>query len=742
MKSYWRIVTLLLLALLMSLVACTGTPAPTPTAEAPPTSVATNAEAPETPPVAGSATAPLKVVATYSVLGDFIQRIAGDAVELTVLVGPDGDPHVFEPTPRDAVALAEADLVFENGLEFETWLDSLFTASGSKGTRVDTSEGIAVLAFAGHDHDHDHDHHDHDNHMHDEEHSHGDVAPKRLVIADGAAPVVHILNVSAGEILASYEVAGPARVYVGADRTLAYAVQTSANQVNVMDSGVRFVPHDDHYDLDLTTPALLDFTLDDPTPIHFVAHDGIIAIFNDGDGTAAIFPESAVRRNGDVVIVESGRAHHGVAVPMDDLVVISLPNPDDPEARLPVGVAVRTLDGEEVAAFAECPGLHGEAGIGHDAIAFGCIDGVLILERDGDIWTTRKIANPADNPDEARVGTLYYNEASELLVGNWSRQGLTLFDLEAGVMTPVILPVPMWAFTWSEYDPHHVLALTIDGNLHAIDGETGEILGSVSVVDAFELPKQGEQGVLRPALIASGDMAYISSPNTGEVVEVHTPHLEVNRRLAIEGAPFSLAAFGAMADPHAHDHGHEGGHDHVHGEFDPHIWLSPLNAIIMVENIRAALAAADPANAAMFNANAAALTRELQQLDADLRAMIDEIPAERRKLVTTHDLFGYFARDYGFEVLGSALGSVTTEAADPSAGQIAGLIEEIRSAGVPAIFVENVGNPALMQRIARESGVTLAPPLYTHGLGPAGSGAETYLDMMRTNVRIIVEALR
>lgn len=162
----------------------------------------------------------------------------------------------------------------------------------------------------------------------------------------------------------------------------------------------------------------------------------------------------------------------------------------------------------------------------------------------------------------------------------------------------------------------------------------------------------------------------------------------------------------------------------------------------MVENIRAALAAADPANAAMFNANAAALTTELQQLDADLRAMIDEIPAERRKLVTTHDLFGYFARDYGFEVLGSALGSVTTEAADPSAGQIAGLIEEIRSAGVPAIFVENVGNPALMQRIAQEAGVTLAPPLYTHGLGPAGSGADTYLGMMRTNVQIIVEALR
>ncbi|NJN83140.1 MAG: hypothetical protein HC802_13210 [Caldilineaceae bacterium] len=243
--------------------------------------------------------------------------------------------------------------------------------------------------------------------------------------------MVHLLDVGEGEILASYEVAGPARVYVGADETLAYTVQTDANQVNVIDSGVRFVPHEDHFDLDLTDPALLDFALDGPTPIHFVAHDGLIAIFNDSDGTAAIFSDSAARSNGDVVIVASGRPHHGVAVPMDDLVVISLPNSDDPDAALPVGVAVRTLDGEELAAFAECPGLHGEASIGHDAIAFGCADGVLILERDSDNWTTRKIANPAENPDEARVGTLYYSEASGLLAGNWSRQGLTLFDLEA-----------------------------------------------------------------------------------------------------------------------------------------------------------------------------------------------------------------------------------------------------------------------------------------------------------------------
>lgn len=720
-----------LLVLLLLLAAC-AVPAPPP-----PLSAASDLDE------------PLTVVATYSILGDLVANVGGAHVNVVTLVGPDGDAHTFEPTPADSVALTQAALIFENGLEFERWLDDLYTAAGAGAQRVAVTDGITLRAMEkGHDeHDDEHD----DAHA-DEEDDHGIVTPKRLVVADGAAPVVHILSVGEGEILATYDVAGPARVYVGDDETLAYAVQTSASQVNVINSGVRYVPHDDHFDLDLTDPTLLDFALNGPTPIHFVAHDGLIAIFNDGDGSAAIFSDSAARGDGDVVIVDSGRPHHGVAVPMDDLVVLSLPNPEDPEAALPVGVAVRTLDGEEISTFAECPGLHGEASMGHDAIAFGCTDGVLILARDGDAWTSRKIANPAENPDEARVGTLYYNQASGLLAGNWSSQGLTLFDLEAGVMAPVILPVPMWAFTWSKYDPHHLLALSIDGSLHTVDAETGEILDSVAVVDAFELPQQGEEGVLRPALIAAGDRAYISSPNTGEVVEVHVPHLEVDRRLEVKGSPYSLVAFGAQADPHANDHKEEAGHDHAqeahadehghqHGEFDPHVWHDVANAMAMVEAIRDVLSAADPAHAADYAANAGGYLAELAELDGWVTAQIESIPQQRRKLVTAHDTFGYFAQRYGLEVIGSALSSLSTEAADPSAGELAALIEEIRAEGVPALFTENVSNPALIERIAQETGITVGEPLYTDALGAAGSDGASYIEMIRHNVTAIVAAL-
>jgi ABC-type Zn uptake system ZnuABC Zn-binding protein ZnuA len=153
------------------------------------------------------------------------------------------------------------------------------------------------------------------------------------------------------------------------------------------------------------------------------------------------------------------------------------------------------------------------------------------------------------------------------------------------------------------------------------------------------------------------------------------------------------------------------------------------------------LVATDPVRAELYEANAAAYIVELEALDASIREQVGTLPPERRKLVTSHDTFGYFADAYGFEVIGTALGSISTEAGDPSARDIAMLITQIEEAGVPAIFAENVANPDLMESIAAEAGVVLAPPLYTDALGPQGSPGETYVGMMQSNVTTIVDAL-
>lgn len=195
------------------------------------------------------------------------------------------------------------------------------------------------------------------------------------------------------------------------------------------------------------------------------------------------------------------------------------------------------------------------------------------------------------------------------------------------------------------------------------------------------------------------------------------------------------------------DAGHEGEgeehdeEDHHHGEDDPHIWHSVPNVILMVENIRDGLAAADPGRANVYAANAEAKIADLQALDAWVREQVATLPEERRKLVTSHDTFGYFADTYGFEIVGTALGSLSTEAGDPSARQIAQLVAQIQETGVPAIFAENVANPALMESIAAEAGVALAPPLYSDALGAPGTPGATYDGMMRSNVETIVGAL-
>jgi zinc/manganese transport system substrate-binding protein len=117
------------------------------------------------------------------------------------------------------------------------------------------------------------------------------------------------------------------------------------------------------------------------------------------------------------------------------------------------------------------------------------------------------------------------------------------------------------------------------------------------------------------------------------------------------------------------------------------------------------------------------------------------VPAENRVLVTSHDALAYFAHAYGFTIAGTAFGSVSTEAGDPSAGEIARLIEQIKQSGVPAIFVENVEASDLMEQIASDADVTLAPTLYTDALGPADSPGATYIGMMTHNVSTIVTAL-
>jgi ABC-type Zn uptake system ZnuABC Zn-binding protein ZnuA len=174
---------------------------------------------------------------------------------------------------------------------------------------------------------------------------------------------------------------------------------------------------------------------------------------------------------------------------------------------------------------------------------------------------------------------------------------------------------------------------------------------------------------------------------------------------------------------------------------DPHFWLNPVLVKTYVSNILEAFIHIDPAGESVFRQNAKNYSAALDDLDRWISSQVSLIPAGRRILITNHESFGYFADRYGFKILGAIIPSISPDA-QPSASQIADLIQKIHSSGAKAIFLEAGANTQLADQIAQETGCRVVTSLYTHSLTPPGGVASTYLDLMRYDVTILVEALR
>ena len=171
---------------------------------------------------------------------------------------------------------------------------------------------------------------------------------------------------------------------------------------------------------------------------------------------------------------------------------------------------------------------------------------------------------------------------------------------------------------------------------------------------------------------------------------------------------------------------------------DPHAWQSVANAKIYVGNIRDALAAADPASAPAFRANAEAYLARLDALDGEVREAVARIPEGHRKVISTHGAFGYFAAAYGVEFIAPV--GVSTES-ESSARDIAGIITQIRAAKIPAVFLENVSDPRLIRRISAETGARVGGTLYSDSLTGEKGDSPTYIDMVRHNIKALTSAL-
>jgi len=283
------------------------------------------------------------------------------------------------------------------------------------------------------------------------------------------------------------------------------------------------------------------------------------------------------------------------------------------------------------------------------------------------------------------------------------------------------------------------------GTLPARAQDTLKVVATFSILADLTQNVGGDR-VDVTALVGPNGDAHTYAPSPADAKTLADAKLVVTNGFGFEGwlerlikasgtkAVVVTATKGIKPHKAAEEHDH---HGHSH-DVDPHAWQSVTNAKIYVSNIRDALIAADPGGRPVYEANAAGYLAKLDALEAEIRAMVAQIPAERRKIITTHDAFGYFAAAYGIAFM--APQGVSTES-EASARDVARIISQIKKQKIPAVFLENVADPRLLKRISEETGAKIGGTLYSDALTGHDGPAPTYIEMMRHNAGQLAAAL-
>lgn len=288
------------------------------------------------------------------------------------------------------------------------------------------------------------------------------------------------------------------------------------------------------------------------------------------------------------------------------------------------------------------------------------------------------------------------------------------------------------------------LVLSMAGLLPAGAEPAARAVASFSIL-ADLLRQVGGDRVVVTALVGPDGDAHTFDPSPADAAKLADAAVIVVNGLGLEGWMDRLikasgtrgrvvVASKDVVPLRTDEAGHGGGAKRI----DPHAWQDVANVERYVTVIRDALTEADAAGTESYGANATRYLAELKALDGDIRAAIGRIPANRRKIITTHDAFGYFGRAYGVDFI--APQALSTQA-EPTGRDVARIIRQIKQDRVPAVFLENISDPRLMNRIARESGASIGGKLYSDALSEAGGPAATYIDLMRSNVRALEAAL-
>ncbi|NRP74607.1 putative periplasmic iron-binding protein [Ensifer psoraleae] len=291
-----------------------------------------------------------------------------------------------------------------------------------------------------------------------------------------------------------------------------------------------------------------------------------------------------------------------------------------------------------------------------------------------------------------------------------------------------------------------------------------KVVASFSILGDFAKNVGGDRIEVTTLVGPDGD-AHVYEPRPADAAALEQANVVLVNGLAFEGfmsrlietsgtkaavveVSKGIEPLKASEEEHHEGEGHEDagkqendGHEdegHDHGEFDPHAWQSIHNAEIYVKNIADALCKADKAGCASYAANSEAYLKKLAELEAEVKASLEAIPADKRTVITSHDAFGYFEHEYGLKFI--APEGISTEA-EASASDVAKLIDQVKEDKASAIFLENITNPRLVEQIVTETGIKLGGTLYSDALSATDGPASTYIDMFRHNLDTINAAI-
>ncbi|MFP9136554.1 zinc metallochaperone AztD [Devosia sp. XGJD_8] len=370
------------------------------------------------------------------------------------------------------------------------------------------------------------------------------VSAWRLFVADHAKAEVTAIDLASGDTLASFPLASPAALYT-TDGAV-FAVQGAGNQVSVIRSGIALDDHGDHGDIEISDPELVEAVMTGEKPAHFVEHGGKAAMFFDGSGLINLFSAEQWTNDGtiDARQLDSGTAHHGVAIPWGDYTLTSVANADD-EKKPRLGLNVLDADGEVLGETHVCPDLHGEATSGNLVIV-GCGDGLLIVSGSSEPQVTKL---SYDGLPDGKATTFLGGVGMQYFLGNYGADKVVLIDpAEAEPYRLVDLPTRRVHFAVDPIRPKFAYIFTEDGKLNQLDVLSGEIVQSLAVTEPYSM--DGDWSLPRPRIAVAGDVVAVTDPNQGQVHLIDIASFTEAGAIPVAGAPYNIVAVGGSGAVH------------------------------------------------------------------------------------------------------------------------------------------------------------------------------------------------